>query len=191
MDFYKHVILYDFIGLHMTHKSTINTQIINTFKRQQTCPLFLLSDDQSESDMITFLEAGADGYLELDSDVRLLKTSIECLIKYVKSLKLNFDQKLKIGKFDFLLDRYEIRNGSEVIKLTKNDYKILLYLYENRNRVVSKDDIINKLWNEDDSASNNALSIRILRLRKKIRDEEENMIQTVWGVGYILKVSES
>lgn len=78
--------------------------------------------------------------------------------------------------------------GGETVHLTKNEYRILLALMENRGRVVSREKLMQKLWETDSFVDENTLTVNINRLRKKLDAAGlENFISTRFGVGYIME----
>ena len=81
------------------------------------------------------------------------------------------------------------RHGEEV-KLSKLEYRLLLYLIENKNHILSKEQILDKIWDSDGKyVDNNTVSVNISRLRTKIEDDASSpvRIKTVHGIGYIWK----
>ena len=82
---------------------------------------------------------------------------------------------------------HQIKKGDETYHLTNVEYKILTILLESKDETVTKDRIINYVWDNDKSATDNALGIHITRLRKKLTyDQRTQLIETIWGVGYRL-----
>ena len=78
--------------------------------------------------------------------------------------------------------------GSEKIELTKNEYRILLCLMENKGKVVSREKLMERLWETDSFVDENTLSVNVNRLRKKLDNAGlENFIATKFGVGYIVE----
>jgi two-component system response regulator protein BraR/BceR len=80
-----------------------------------------------------------------------------------------------------------LSNGTEQISLSPTENKILSILFEHQNQVVTKEELLEKLWENDSFIDQNTLSVNMARLRKKITPLGFNAIHTVRGVGYLLK----
>ena len=92
---------------------------------------------------------------------------------------------MRLGRLVLHLDNRELHIDQHVLSLTKVEFKILHLLIDHKESVVSKDTIIHYVWDEDSSATDNALGIHITRLRKKIMEIcDEDFIETIWGLGY-------
>jgi DNA-binding response OmpR family regulator len=83
-------------------------------------------------------------------------------------------------------DAYSISEDGEEINLSKTEYELLLYLVKNRNRVVSKDELLDEIWGYDFEGNQNVIEVYINYLRKKIKSGKD-LIKTVRGVGYTIK----
>jgi DNA-binding response OmpR family regulator len=82
--------------------------------------------------------------------------------------------------------RKKVSIDNREIVLTPKEYQILVLLFENRGRIFSKEDIFNKIWNEDSFGDINTISVHIRRIREKLEKDPSNpeYIETIWGVGY-------
>ena len=83
---------------------------------------------------------------------------------------------------------HKLKKGDKQINLKAMEYKMLLYLLENRNRVVTKEELLKNVWN-DEFIGEGTLSVHIRHLREKIEVDPQNpeMIKTIWGVGYMME----
>jgi two-component system, OmpR family, response regulator TrcR len=100
------------------------------------------------------------------------------------------DSVLIVG--DLMLDEnsYEVRRGDEPISLTTTEFELLRYLMRNPRRVLSRAQILDRVWNYDFSGKANIVDLYVSYLRKKIDAGRPAMIHTVRGVGYVLRVAE-
>jgi len=97
---------------------------------------------------------------------------------------------IRFGRLILHIDNRELHIDHNIIPLTKVEFKILQLLIDHRDTVVSKDKIIHYVWDEDSSATDNALGIHITRLRKKVLCvEHQDLIETIWGLGYRINLS--
>jgi len=148
--------------------------------RSRTTVLMLTARDAVE-DRVKGLDLGADDYLVKPFDFNELLARVRALLrrdKPVKSSKMSFDD-LEIdsaGK--------TVRRDGELIKLTPREYSLLEALVRNRGRVLSREVIIDRIWNDDESLSN-TVNFHVTSLRKKIdAGREKSLIETVHGFGY-------
>jgi DNA-binding response OmpR family regulator len=148
-------------------------------------PVLFLTARDSIEDRVTGLDAGADDYLVKPFSFDELLARIRALIR--RKLE-NKETVLSIGdlKMD-TLSREVIRDGN-IIELTSKEYAILEYLLRNPNRVLTKSQIAEHVWNYDFEYNSNIVEVYIRYLRRKIDDEFKNkLIHTIRGGGYVLK----
>lgn len=143
-------------------------------------PILILSAKDSEIDKIHGLDSGSDDYmtkpfgvLELCARVRTLLRRVQPKSKILKTPTLIVDKSTHI-----------IQQKGQVIDLTNKEYQLLLYLIENKERVVERDELLNTIWGYDFIGESRALDVHIRSLRKKLQDDGETYIKTVRSVGY-------
>ena len=83
---------------------------------------------------------------------------------------------------------HKLRRGDDLISLKAMEYKMLIYLLENQNRVVTKDELLKNVW-DDEFIGEGTLAVHIRHLREKIESDPKNpqVIKTIWGVGYMIE----
>lgn len=177
---------FDFILLALTTDETDNFSLIQSVKENSICPLYLFSKCIDDEDKSRYLEYGAEGHITIPFNSKIMTARIKSVLRFINKLKHVKQNVLKIGKLVISMDNREIVYDGTQIQLTKVEFKILKILAEHKNMVVSKDKIIHYVWDEDSSATDNALGIHITRLRKKVRCNQSQIIETVWGLGYRL-----
>ena len=155
-------------------------------RKNSDVPIIMVTSRDNEIDELMSLNFGADQYVTKPYNIQILLAKINGL------LKRNQKQEKRIEKIDcdgFLLNMAErvIEKGDKKIELTKNEYNILYYLAKNKGRVVSRDEIMDYLWESEEFIDDNTLSVNIKRLRKKLEELELlDRIETRRGQGYIL-----
>ena len=91
--------------------------------------------------------------------------------------------------FYFSFEDMQVKKGDEEIILSKTELKLLQFLVENKNRILTRDRLIDKIWTEGaEYVDENALSVTVNRLRSKLHENGEGHLQTVYGKGYVWKV---
>ena len=177
---------FDFILLSLTEQESENFTMIQVIKENVICPLYLFSKNDDDDDKSRYLEYGAEGHITIPFNSNTTAARIKSVLRFLNKLKHVKQNVIRIGKLIISMDNREIVFDGKQIQLTKVEFRILKVLAENKNTVVSKDKIIHYVWNEDSSATDNALGIHITRLRKKINCDQSQLIETVWGLGYRL-----
>jgi DNA-binding response OmpR family regulator len=147
--------------------------------------IFLTARDE-EADMLHAFDAGCDDYVVKPFPMQVLLKRIEAVLRRNSEKPDSKDifvyNNLNV---DFLLNQVGIDH--EIVRLTAKEYKLLIYMIENRGRVVTKDQILDALWDaEGNFVEANTLNVTINRLRKKIEQDSANpiYIRNVFGLGY-------
>ncbi len=146
--------------------------------------VIIVSAKDSIDDRIKGLDLGADDYLIKPFHV----SELNARIKAVTRRKLFAqDDKAIFGDFTFYFEGRKVEIRDKEVDLTKKEYEILIYLYRNKNRVITKDSLAEHLWGDymEDNYSFDFLYAHLKNLRKKLAKEGvENYLQTLYGVGY-------
>lgn len=153
-------------------------------------PIIFLSAITEESNIVYGLDLGADDYITKPFRSNELVSRIKCVLRrYPQSNENKNTIIYKNIKVD--LEKAKVYKNSEEIFLTSLEYKILLMFLNNTNKIITRDELLEKIWDIDGNYVNdNTLSVYIKRLRLKISDKnnvEDQSIQTIRGMGYILK----
>ena len=161
--------------------------ICKEVRKMSNIPIIMITSRDNEIDELLSLNYGADQYVTKPYNIQILLAKIVGLLRRNNNAGNNPD-KIDCGKFILntagrIIEKEDIR-----IELTKNEYKILEYLVLNKNKVVSRDELMNYLWESEEFVDDNTLSVNIKRLRMKLEELGlENQIETRRGQGYILK----
>ena len=133
------------------------------------------------------MNMGADDFIAKPFDLNVLTAKIQALLRRTYDFSPNFEI---LQHREAFLDTAEntLTYKGEKIPLTKNEYRILLCLMENKRKVVSREKLMERLWATDSFIDENTLTVNINRLRKKLDSYGlENFISTKVGVGYIIE----
>ena len=143
-------------------------------------PILVLSAKDSEIDKIRGLDNGCDDYMTKPFGILELCARVRTLLRRVQPKnKLMNTPTLSIDK-----STYTIKHNNKIIDLTHKEYQLLVYLIENKDRVVTRDELLNTIWGYDFIGESRALDVHIRSLRKKLDDNGEKYIKTVRSVGY-------
>ena len=136
--------------------------------------------------MIAGFDAGADDYITKPFNIQILLAKIGSLLRRTNAIG---ETNQKIDAKDFILNtsKSTIERNDKIVELTKNEYKILHFLVQNREKIVSRDDIMECLWESESFIDDNTLTVNITRLRCKLGELGlKELLETRRGQGYIL-----
>lgn len=151
-----------------------------------TTPVLILSAEQETDVKVKCLKVGADDYLTKPFNPEELMARVEAITR--RSTDASGEQVLNCGELEVkLLEREFYVDGTEV-DLTNNEFNLLVYLLKNKNRIISQEEIAEKVWDIHFDTQTNYINVYISYLRKKIRDHTENdYIETVRKKGFVLR----
>lgn len=161
------------------------TQIIR-FKKNYT-PILVISALNSPDDKIKMLDLGADDYLSKPFHFEELISRIKALTRRNRLSYENESQLISCGNLTIDKDLHKVtQNGSE-IEFSPTEYKLLNFLLENKNKVLSRTQILHNVWGINFDNNTNLVDVYISYLRNKIDESEHKIIHTIKGTGYLIK----
>lgn len=163
--------------------------ICKEIRKKSNMPIIIITSRDNELDELLSINNGADHYITKPFNIHILLAKINSLLRRTKSQE-NID---KIDAKDFILNinKSTIEKDNITIELTKNEFRILKYLVQNRNKIVSREDIMMCLWDSDNFIGDSTLTVNITRVRYKLEELGlKELLETKRGQGYILKGSE-
>ena len=161
--------------------------ICKEIRKQSDMGIIIVTSRDNELDELVSINYGADHYITKPFNIHILLAKINSLLRRTNN---SIESKDKIDAKDFILNisNSTIIKDDKIIDLTKNEYKILKYFIENREKIVSREDIMDVLWENDCFVDDNTLSVNITRLRSKLEELGlKDIIETKRGQGYMLK----
>lgn len=148
-------------------------------------PVIILTANDFEMDEVRGLELGADDYITKPFSLMVLRARID---KALKNAGKGRKEVFRFGEFLFSFDDMLVKRGEVEIALSKTELKLLQILVENKNIILSREKLIDKIWTDGaEYVDENALSVTVNRLRSKLGKSSEGYLQTVYGKGYIWK----
>ena len=161
--------------------------ICKEIRKTSNVPIIMVTSRDNEMDELLSLNYGADQYVKKPYNIQILLAKIVGLLKRNQNAGNNPD-KIDCGSFILNTAGRIIEKEYKKIELTKNEYKILEYLVLHRQQVISRDEIMDYLWESEEFVDDNTLNVNIKRLRTKLEELGIiNQIETRRGQGYILK----
>jgi len=151
----------------------------------KTIPVIILSAKGEELDVVLGLELGADDYVPKPFSPKVLFSRIKAVLRRGKEPE-QIPKNLKFGEFTLEVDRYVLKRGEKVIPLTLSEFGILRRLLSNKGKVLTRNQLLDDINNDDAFIVDRNIDVHIASLRKKLGPKFE-WIETVRGVGYRFK----
>lgn len=152
-------------------------------------PIIMLTAKGEVIDKVLGLELGADDYMTKPFSLRELLARVKALLRRTKSEdNLQDSESIPIGRLQVNFANYQAFSGAEEVKMSHKEFEFLHFLWNNKNKVVSRDDLLDNVWGNDYVPSSRTVDNFILKLRQKIEldPNQAKIILTVHGVGYKL-----
>ena len=161
--------------------------ICKEIRKTSNVPIIMVTSRDNEMDELLSLNYGADQYVTKPYNIQILLAKIVGLLKRNQNAGNNPD-KIDCGEFVLNTAGRIIEKEDNKVELTKNEYKILEYLVIHRQQVISRDEIMDYLWESEEFVDDNTLNVNIKRLRTKLEELGLiDQIETRRGQGYLLK----
>ncbi len=176
---------YDIVLLDCNLPDGTGFELCKEVRGYSSIPIIMLTARDTEMDEIKALELGVNDYLSKPFSLGVLKARMKRILQ-------EKPENAKIVSGTLMIDQgtCKVYKYGEEIYLSKLEYRLLLYLVENKNHILSKEQILEKIWDSSGKyVDNNTVSVNISRLRAKIEDDVSHpvRIKTVHGIGYIWK----
>jgi two-component system, OmpR family, response regulator len=150
-------------------------------------PVIFLTAKDGLEDRIAGLTAGGDDYVTKPFSLEELVARLRALLRRSGATLARTESSLIVGDLALDEDSHEVTRAGELINLTATEFELLRYLMRNPRRVLSKAQILDRVWNYDFGGQANVVELYISYLRKKIDADRPPMIHTMRGAGYVLK----
>jgi two-component system, OmpR family, response regulator len=151
-------------------------------------PILVLSALGEPADKITALDSGADDYITKPFHFQELISRINALTRRTKFNFQNKDRIYQCGELQVNLEDHSVKYKNTIIELSSREFRLLTFLLENKNKVLTRTQILTAVWGINFHTSTNVVDVYISYLRNKLNiAHSESLIHTVKGVGYILK----
>ncbi|GGP00949.1 DNA-binding response regulator [Wenjunlia tyrosinilytica] len=172
------IMLPDFDGLEVMQRIRYDTPDL---------PVLFLTAKDAVEDRIAGLTAGGDDYVTKPFSLEEVVARLRGLLRRSGAASARPDSLLAVGDLTLDEDSREVHRGGEAIHLTATEFELLRYLMRNPRRVLSKAQILDRVWSYDFGGQANVVELYISYLRRKVDAGREPMIHTMRGAGYVLK----
>jgi len=157
--------------------------LLSKIRKTSNIPIIMVTSKNTEIDEVLSMSYGADDYITKPYNPTILLLRINAIFKRLE----NNSETITYKDLTINMQKGLIKKGEEELILTKNEMIIFNYLLTHQNKIVTRDELMTDLWNNDEYINDNALTVNISRLRSKLKSiGHENAIETRKGIGYIL-----
>ena len=175
---------FDLVLLDIMLPSLNGIEVLRRIRQQSSIPVIMLTARDSVMDKISGLDSGADDYITKPFAIEELLARIRSMLR--KQVIQNSTLTFKSLVLD--VNQYVCHVNNSPVELTKKEFDLLHMLLKNKNQVLSREILLEKIWGYEFDGSTNAIDVYVRYLRAKIEDPfNEKFIHTVRGVGYIIK----
>lgn len=158
---------------------------------QNETPILIVSARDGVDNKVKGLHSGADDYLTKPFDFKEFIARVDALIRRSSSSSVSKSDEFQIGEIWLNLISRDVKIANKQVILTNNEFKLLVYMIQNKNRIISRDELSEKVWGINFDTHTNFVNVYISYLRKKIRDySKKDYIQTVRGEGFMFTTDE-
>lgn len=166
----------------------INIPILNgeivcrELRKKINTPIIIVTSRNNEIDELISINYGADDFITKPYNTQILLARIERILKRTNNIT-------SIVYNDILINVSEcsVSKNGKTLDLSKNEFKIFYFLVQNKNKIITRDKLMNYLWNTNEFIDDNTLTVNINRLRNKLKNiENKEIIKTKRGQGYIV-----
>ncbi|WP_338076037.1 response regulator transcription factor [Acetobacterium wieringae] len=177
-------------------------ELCKALRKNTDVPILFISARQSDDDVLIALNIGGDDYIKKPYSLSVLLAKVKVIIKRYDSaapkagssdaVSTQSDGPDRCGNLRIDKDAMKVYRNEEDVGFKTKEFKLFLYLYENKNRVIAKDELFAKIWG-DAFFSDGTLNVHIRKIREKIEENpnQPQLIKTIWGIGYMFETQEN
>lgn len=163
-------------------------EVCRRIRAQLNVPIILLTARDAVMDRVAGLDAGADDYIVKPFAIEELLARIRSILRRVGNNEIQQDaETIQVRDLIIKPQSYEVYFENNKLELTKTEYDLLKLLCENKNRVCERDMILQSVWGYSSEVETNVVDVYIRHLRSKLKTQYEPYIETVRGVGYVVR----
>jgi len=178
---------YDVLLLDVMLPSINGIEICRRVRSQSQVPIILLTARDAVMDRVAGLDAGADDYIVKPFAIEELLARIRTILRRAEPPEKRVGQTLQFRDIEMDIDAYEVLVQGIRLDLTKTEYDLLKLLMEHKNRVCTRELILTSVWGYDADIETNVVDVYIRHLRTKLPGDSNAYIETVRGVGYVMR----
>jgi len=158
---------------------------LKSIRKKMSTPVIIISARSAEQEQIRGIDLGADDYITKPFGIELLVAKINAVFRRIDS---RGSKVIKVKNIELMCESMSLKVKDEIIELSKNEYKLLKVFMTNYNKVVSREELLEELWDKTAFVDDNTLTVNITRLKKRLKEiKAEVSVVTKRGIGYVLQ----
>lgn len=161
-------------------------EVLKTVREHSKVPVIMLTARTEETDELKGFEYGADEYISKPFSPKILVARVEAILR---RSGVNQDEVVRVGGIEVDKSAHSVKIDGKEIELSFKEYELLLYFIENKGIALSREKILNNVWNYDYFGDARTIDTHVKKLRAKMGTKGD-YIKTVWGMGYKFEVEE-
>lgn len=175
----------DLVLLDLNLPDTDGTYILKEFRKVSDVPVIMITSRDSDMDELLAMHYGADHYVTKPFNTQILLAKIIAILKRTNQAFVT--DRMNCGLFVLNIGKSRLETENKSVELTANELKIMRFLAKNKGKIVSRDDIMDTLWEDESFIDDNTLTVNMTRIRKKLQElGMEHVIETKRGQGYMM-----
>jgi two-component system, OmpR family, response regulator RegX3 len=176
----------DLVLLDLMLPGLSGTEVCRQLRARSNVPIIMLTAKDTEVDKVVGLELGADDYVTKPYSKAELIARIKAVLRRQSDLPESIDPVLVAGPVRIDVERHQVNVNNESISLPLKEFELLEFLVRNSGRVLTRAQLIDRVWGSDYFGDTKTLDVHVKRLRAKIETDPANpvFIQTIRGLGY-------
>ena len=179
---------WDVILLDLMIPKLNGIEVCRRLKAVKNTPIIMITARDSVMDRVMGLDSGADDYLPKPFAIEELLARIRVIIRREENRLDTSSLTVSFKDLELNIESRLLKKGDQLIELTKKEYDLLFMFMKNSNRVLSRELILEKVWDYDMEIETNVVDVYVRHLRNKLNPEDkENYIQTMRGIGYVMR----
>ena len=159
-------------------------EVCNEIRKNSRVPIIMLTAKSDERDELLGFKLGVDEYISKPFSPKILTARVDAIIR--RTYLVDSSEIVKEGLIEIDKAAHTVKVDGENIELSFKEYELLLYFIDNKGIALSREKILNNVWNYDYFGDARTIDTHVKKLRKKMGDAGE-CIRTIWGVGYKLE----
>ena len=171
-------------------------EVCRTIREQRNqVPILMLTAKDDEFDKVLGLELGADDYMTKPFSPREVVARVKAILRRVtfnstSDQEVNDAKEIKVANLKIYPDFFEVYREGQLLDLTPKEFELLLYLIERQGRVITRENMLNSVWNYEFAGDSRIVDVHISHLREKIEEnpKKPQIIKTVRGLGYKMEI---
>ncbi|GLC90450.1 response regulator transcription factor [Lysinibacillus piscis] len=181
---------WDMVLLDLMLPGLTGEELLEKIEQQYAIPIIVISAKNEQHTKIDTLRMGADDYITKPFDIEEVSARIDSHLRRMRKLSQTIAPPLFVHKdLSIHTDSAEVRIGTTIVTLTAREYAILTLLMSMPNKVFTKANLFESVWQEEFRGDDNTINVHMSNLRTKLANvnPHEEYIETIWGMGYRLK----